>query len=662
SRDTLVALATKAKQPLTRQIGFVALIAADSSIDQAWTLATQSVNSLQNLVEAVPMIRDPSARTALYPQLKELLSGLPKPLASSTPEKHTNGRYVRIELPGKLRTLTLAEVEVFSGGVNVARKGKATQHSTAYGGEASKAIDGNTAGEYNAGSSTHTREGVDNPWWEVDLGKEYPLETVVIHNRTDGALGQRLKNYTLRILDASRKPVFEQAKNPTPESKASFAVGTLSPERIIRRAAMKALPSVRGKESETIPALVPFLRDEQDRPDALKALLAIPPRLWPTDQASPVLEILIPYIRSVPAAQRTAEVPLDALQLCEAVASLLPADEAKTTRKVLADLGVRVLRLGTVVEQMIYDRERLVVQAGKPVELVFDNPDTMPHNWVLVQPGSLEEIGDLAEKTAQDATAMKRQYVPASAKVLVKSPLVQPRAGTKISFTAPTKPGVYPYVCTYPGHWRRMNGALYVVTDLEAYQADPEGYLAKNEIKPADKLLEFNRPRKEWTLKELVADVETLSKRNYASGKQIFTVASCVSCHKLGGEGQEFGPDLTKLDPKWGPKDVLEHTLHPSLKIDDKYRVYRFETKQGKALTGMIVKEADGFVEIIENPLAAAKPLRLKTASIVVREPSQVSLMPKGLLDRLTRDEILDLMAYVLSGADPKHKVFGEGH
>jgi putative heme-binding domain-containing protein len=662
ARESLLALATTARQPLTRQIGYVALIAADGNVEQAWETAVKNVHTLQDLVDAVPMVRDPSARAALYPRLKDLLHGLPKPLGTTGSEKRTTGRYVRIELPGRLRTLTLAEVEVFSGGVNVARKGKATQHSTAHGGNASRAIDGNTSGNYADGSSTHTQEGVTNPWWEVDLGREYPLESVAIYNRTDGALGQRLKNYTLKILDGSRKVVFERAKLPTPEVKAVFAVGTLAPERVLRRAALQALPSIRGKEADMIPDMVKFLSDEQDRPAALKALLAIPPRLWPADQAKPVLDTLMAYIRSVPAAERTSETPLDALQLCDAVAGLLPADEAKTARRTLADIGVRVLRLGTLVEQMIYDRERLVVQAGKPVELVFDNPDTMPHNWVLVQPGSLEEIGDLAEKTAQDATAMKRQYVPNSPKVLVKSALVQPRAGAKISFTAPSKPGVYPYVCTYPGHWRRMNGALYVVEDLEAYQADPEAYLAKSGIKPVDKILEFNRPRKEWTLKELVADVETLSKRNYSSGKQIFTVASCVSCHKFGGEGQEFGPDLTKLDPKWGPKDLLEHTLDPSLKIDDKYKVYRFETKTGKVFTGMILKEADGVVEVIENPLAAAKPLRLKTAGIAVREPSKVSLMPKGLLDRLTKEEILDLMAYVLSGADPKHKVFGEGH
>lgn len=660
-RATLEKLATSAKQSLTRQLGYVALVSADGGVEKAWATAGKNVKSLQDLVDAVPMIGDPTTRAAFYPKLKDLLDGLPKDLAGGR-EKRTMGRYVRIELPGNLRTLTLAEVEIFSGGINVARKGKATQHSTAAGGAASRAIDGNTNGNYNDGSATHTQEGVANPWWEVDLGAEYPLESVVVWNRTDGALGSRLKNYTLKILDSKRGVAFEKAKNPTPETKAEFAVGTLAPQRVVRWSAMKALPSVRGKETETVGAIVKFLKDEQDRPAAVAALQRIPARLWPAEQAKPVLDELMAYIRSVPAKDRTSDTPLESLQLCDALTALLPAEDARKARKELSEIGVRVLRLGTLVEQMLYDRERLVVQAGKPVELVFENSDTMPHNWVLVEPGALEEIGVLSEKTGQDATAMKREYVPTSPKILVKSRLVQPRSVQKLSFTAPTKPGVYAYVCTYPGHWRRMQGALYVVADLDEYQANPETYLAKSGVKPVDKMLEFNRPRKEWKLNELAADVETLSKRNYASGKQLFTVAACVSCHKFGGEGMEFGPDLTKFDKKWGPKDVLEHILEPSLKIDDKYKVYRFETKAGKVLTGMIVKEGGGVVEVIENPLSAAKPIQLKTAAIVSREASKVSLMPKGLLDKLTKEEILDLMAYVLSGADPKHKAFGTGH
>ncbi len=354
-------------------------------------------------------------------------------------------------------------------------------------------------------------------------------------------------------------------------------------------------------------------------------------------------------------AERTLPAAVDSLQLADTLAGLLPAEEARKVRKELGDLGVRVIRVGTVLEQMIYDKERLVMQAGKPVEIVFENTDTMPHNLVFLQPGALEEIGELAEKTALEPSAMDRHYVPVSGKILLASHLVQPRSMQRLAFTAPKKPGVYPYVCTYPGHWRRMHGALYVVADLDRYQENPEGYLAKNALPIADELLKFNRPRKEWKFEDLDSSTKTLSERSFASGKQMFTIASCVSCHKFGGQGQEFGPDLTKLDPKWTTADVLKHILEPSLKIDDKYRTYTFTLSSGKQVTGMILEETKTAVKLIENPLAAAKPIELKVATIESRTRSETSIMPKGLLDKLTREEILDLLAYVASGVNPKH-------
>src|SRR5262249_20852334 len=217
----------------------------------------------------------------------------------------------------------------------------------------------------------------------------------------------------------------------------------------------------------------------------------------------------------------------DAMQLADSLASLLPLKEAKLVRKELGELGVRVIRMATVPDQMLFDKQRIVVRAGKPVEILFENNDLMPHNFVLVRPGALEEIGTLAEATATQPGAMERQYVPISPKVLIKSRLLPPRDAQRISFTAPAQRGIYPYVCTYPGHWRRMYGALYVVEDLDEYLADPESYLAKHPLKAVDELLKYNRPRKEWKFEELVTAVEQAeSSRSFGNGKQMFTVAN----------------------------------------------------------------------------------------------------------------------------------------
>ena len=118
------------------------------------------------------------------------------------------GQFVRIELPGKNRTLSLAEVGVFEKGHNVAEGKKATQSTVAYSGPASLAVDGNVDGAYLNGSVTHTNTETE-PWWEVDLGRAVNVEQIIVHNRTDSH-GSRLDGFTLKILDAERKVVFTE--------------------------------------------------------------------------------------------------------------------------------------------------------------------------------------------------------------------------------------------------------------------------------------------------------------------------------------------------------------------------------------------------------------------------------------------------------------------
>ncbi len=657
-RDDLEKMATGAKLAVTRQLGFVALVAADGSIDKAWALATKSLSGLRDLVTAMPLIRDPGERASLYPKVEPLLAALPKELSSGKPGgKEALGRYVRIELPGD-RTLTLAEVEVYSQGRNIARQGKATQKNTSYGGDASRAIDGNTSSVYGNGGQTHTLENTPNPWWEVDLGAEAPIDSIVIYNRGDG-LSQRLAGFTLKVLDTHRQVVFEKRKLPAPDLKARYQIGSESVEDAIRREAMIAITSVRGQETASFKAIAPFVGDDTFRAAAIQAMHHIPVTYWTKEEAQPTLDKLLAYVRKVPVAERNNSAVLDAMQFGDSLAGLLPADDARHVRKELGNLGVRVVRLGTLPEKMEYDKERLAVQAGKTVDIVLENNDLMPHNFVIVQPGSMEEVGMLGETTGLQPDAFKRQFVPPSNKVIFASRLLQPREQQRLSFTAPTKPGVYPYICTFPGHWRRMYGALYVVENLDDYQAGPEAYLAKNPLPLLDGLLKFNRPRTEWKFDELRPLAENLDHgRNYANGKQMFTVASCIACHRLNNVGTQVGADLTKIDPKWKPVDVLKKILEPSSHINEKFYTYILTLDSGKTVSGLITEENADVVKVMENPLAKCEATVLKKSSIESRKKLTVSIMPKGLLDKLNRDEILDLVAYVFAHGDPHDKLF----
>ncbi|MCA9154827.1 MAG: discoidin domain-containing protein, partial [Planctomycetales bacterium] len=663
ARAELEKLATGADQPVIRQISFVALMSVDNSPEPAWQLATQSVHSLRDLVNSMPLIPDGSLRAALYPRVEPLLNKLPENLAAKAGSAQGDyGRYVRIEIPGRA-TLTLAEVEVYSDGRNVARRGKATQSSTAHGGDASRAIDGNKSGSYGDGGQTHTPEDNPDPWWELDLGEALPIDKIAIYNRTEGDLGNRLNNFTIKVLDESRNVVFSQEKNPTPKPSVEFALEGGGPAGLVRRAAMNALTSVRGQETQTFERLSSFVTEGTDALAAIRALRRIPRQAWPAEQARPLLDASMALVRKIPTAERTSPAALDVLEFSESLATLLPAEEAKQARAELRELGVRVIRVGTLLERMSYDKETIVVAAGKPVEFLFENSDLMPHNFVILQPGALEEVGLLAEATAQDPKSAERQYVPPSNRILLASRLLQPRDSQKLSFTAPNQPGVYPYVCTYPGHWRRMYGALYVVEDLDGYLADPEGYLAAANLPVRDDLLKDRRPRTEWNFDDLAASLDSLMElgRSYGNGKQMFTVANCVACHKLNDAGQSIGPDLAKLDDKFKPVDILREMLDPSARINEKFQTYVFLTDEGKVITGLILEETPDTVKVIENPLAKTQPIVLKKSEIDSRQKSPVSIMPKGLLDKLTREEIMDLLAYVVARGQAKHAIY-QGH
>jgi azurin len=122
----------------------------------------------------------------------------------------------------------------------------------------------------------------------------------------------------------------------------------------------------------------------------------------------------------------------------------------------------RALRLRSAAG-MQFEQKELRVRAGERLSLTFENPDPMPHNFLLVQPGCLERVGTLADRLiVNPEAAAARHYVPDSPEILCHTRVLDPQRSTTIHFTAPAKPGRYPYVCTFPGHWRLMRGELVV--------------------------------------------------------------------------------------------------------------------------------------------------------------------------------------------------------
>lgn len=135
------------------------------------------------------------------------------------------GRYVRFELPGDQKMLSLAEVQVFHGAENIAPRGAASQSSTAHEGPARLAIDGETNGRFfEARSTTHTRAERD-PWWEVKLDAATPIDRLVVWNRTDGDVGGRLAGVRVSILDDARRTVWQASIAEAPRPSRELVPG-----------------------------------------------------------------------------------------------------------------------------------------------------------------------------------------------------------------------------------------------------------------------------------------------------------------------------------------------------------------------------------------------------------------------------------------------------
>ncbi len=160
-----------------------------------------------SLKSPIPANNNTAAKPSKAPTAQKKKTTKSKPTVQLT--TGNPARFVRIELPGQKRVLTLNEVEVISGGENIARNGKASQSSVGAGGVPARAIDGNKDPDYRKGGQTHTsNSGTTGPWWELDLGKEQTIDKVSVWNRK-GYEG-RLDGFTLQLLDKDRKKTFEQ--------------------------------------------------------------------------------------------------------------------------------------------------------------------------------------------------------------------------------------------------------------------------------------------------------------------------------------------------------------------------------------------------------------------------------------------------------------------
>lgn len=297
--------------------------------------------------------------------------------------------------------------------------------------------------------------------------------------------------------------------------------------------------------------------------------------------------------------------------------------------------------ISCVPERMLFSVPQFVARPGQPVKIIFTNPDATDHNLVFVKPDALAEVGMAANEMARDPRNADSDFIPPQKRdrILHATPMIGPTRTAQVAvlrFHAPKEPGIYPYVCTFPGHWIVMNGNMVVA----ANRAE------------AEKLLAARKPTlvREWKMADFNDFATRHDPETITRGMQAFMKANCHQCHVVAGHGVNLGPDLAKVSERFQGTKLLRQIIEPSAEINEKYQNQRFFLNDGRNVTGVIVKEENGEYHVMTNLLTPNTLIRIPRKDVEAKVVSKVSPMPEGLLNTLTRQEIVELVSFLEAG------------
>ncbi len=247
------------------------------------------------------------------------------------------------------------------------------------------------------------------------------------------------------------------------------------------KAILAALPLMgQANATANFGVLANHLIEGKERNTAVDSIRQLPREAWDKAKAEAIAQSLLVFAKTVPTGKRTEQEFVELNQLAIDMAGL--ADNA-TLRKELRGLGVTVFVVKTVREGLKYDTTRLLVEKGKPYEIIFENSDVMPHNLLITDGGKAAELGALTMTMGpNDKDKQGRQYVPKNFRLAGGTKLLEPGQKEKLELKAPGNEGTQDFVCTFPGHFMTMHGTIVVTKDVDAY-------LAKNPTPPALQVL-----------------------------------------------------------------------------------------------------------------------------------------------------------------------------
>lgn len=166
-------------------------------------------------------------------------------------------------------------------------------------------------------------------------------------------------------------------------------------------------------------------------------------------------------------------------------------------------------------------------------------------------------------------------------------------------------------------------------------------------------------PGRRWSVEEADSVVNgNLAGRDFRQGKMMFDATRCSSCHMMRGEGGAIGPDLTQLGTRFTTKDMLEAIIEPNKVVSDQYAATVFTMKDGSSILGRLTNEDDNTYFISQNPFAPDVIREIPKKDVLDTKYSYISVMYPGLINRLSEEELKDLIAYLMAGGNADHEIY----
>jgi putative heme-binding domain-containing protein len=189
------------------------------------------------------------------------------------------------------------------------------------------------------------------------------------------------------------------------------------------------------------------------------------------------------------------------------------------------------------------------------------------------------------------------------------------------------------------------------VATLKAEERQQLAALLRAPLQKSQQVPASNRKfERAWTMAELLPDLDRASTgRNFERGRQAFVDAQCLACHRFGNDGGSIGPDLTAAGSRYDRRSLLESILEPSKVINEQYQQHTVTLRNGESVSGRLLRDTAIEVVLETDALSGARE-RFPRAEVERLAPAVLSSMPSGLVDVLSREDILDLLAYLESG------------